>query len=511
MLQKAINRLLTGPTALGIDISNGRINLALLGQTRTRIMLMGSAQAPVPQGVIANGDVKDYAALTKAVRDLMKKNKINSGKIAISLVAQPSLVQIMNIPKQGPVNTRKYLQNELKHCPLLPGKNVFFDYCGIPPLGAKKENRAFVVAAEHKKVNDMGMALAKVRINIEAIEPASIAAARAIYASKIDKEFDNNILLCTFSDNILNMCVFRHGGLDFIRSRDIGSASLDSPESIASFTDEVNAIAEFYRAEVSESSCKWEVIVSLEQTSQSDSHLLEKLQFMLKDFMITLNTPQNRLEGTQIASEKKASDVSLAAIGLALKLLTTTGPKVKIDLLPAQVLEVNSTKKLVLVAANIVTTLILIMILAIGMTNVKVHKTELALKELANDKSSNETQALIKEREKIARLAQFHNQKLDSINAVVPQSKEPDWSEMLIEIRHRTPQFLRIAELVCEEKAKLMLFGQALSYEDVYRFVEALGGSPLIESATLVGTEKDSKYTNTVLYSIELALKGSQS
>ena len=42
-------------TALGIDITNGMINLALLKSGKNSVKLLKAASAPVPEGVIKNG------------------------------------------------------------------------------------------------------------------------------------------------------------------------------------------------------------------------------------------------------------------------------------------------------------------------------------------------------------------------------------------------------------------------------------------------------------------------
>ncbi len=54
-------------TALGIDISNGRINLALLRKNSSGVELIKTAAGPVPEGAIKNGNVGDPAILARGI------------------------------------------------------------------------------------------------------------------------------------------------------------------------------------------------------------------------------------------------------------------------------------------------------------------------------------------------------------------------------------------------------------------------------------------------------------
>ena len=63
-------------TALGIDISDGRINLALLKQNAKGIELLKAASGPVPDGAVKDGNVEEPVILSKAIKELKTRNKI---------------------------------------------------------------------------------------------------------------------------------------------------------------------------------------------------------------------------------------------------------------------------------------------------------------------------------------------------------------------------------------------------------------------------------------------------
>ena len=87
-------------TALGIDISDGRISLALLKQNANGIELLKAASSPVPDGAVKDGNVEDPVILSQAIKGLRARNKIRGiNRTAVSLLTKPAISQILDIPK----------------------------------------------------------------------------------------------------------------------------------------------------------------------------------------------------------------------------------------------------------------------------------------------------------------------------------------------------------------------------------------------------------------------------
>ena len=84
-------------TALGIDISDGMINMALIGQNAKGIELLKAASVPVPEGAIKDGNIENPAKLAKAITELRTRNKIKIRQAGISLFTKPTVLQIFNI------------------------------------------------------------------------------------------------------------------------------------------------------------------------------------------------------------------------------------------------------------------------------------------------------------------------------------------------------------------------------------------------------------------------------
>ena len=81
-----------------------------------------------------------------------------------------------------------------------------------------------------------------------------------------------------------------------------------------------------------------------------------------------------------------------------------------------------------------------------------------------------------------------------------------DYSKLLDDIRQRTPRALCITSLFGDENSRVRIEGRSLSYEAVNLFVDLLGKSELIDSATLIGTEKDESLAGFISYSVACSL-----
>lgn len=496
----------TNQISLGIDISADRISLALLRQTKDGIKLVGAAGADVPAGVISNGNITDAAAVADAIKDFKLRDKIRGKPAVISLFAKPVLTQVMDLPKQVPGNISQYVHNEVRHCAILPNKNIALDYCGISSLAQAGCGRIFAVAAENDRLVQITRALNQAGFNIRAVEPPVCACARALYAKNIAKKFDSNVLMATVRDNVVGLCVFRNQSLDFIRSKQIGQVLDESGQGRGRLAEEINAILQFYEMEVPDSSGKWEFIVVLDESGPAAKEIGEFLKQRFPSVDVQVSTPESICRDTPIVADSEAPKTSLVAVGLAMKLMDTGQPKLKINLLPAETAERIAARKHALITANIAGAILIIVILAVGVLSHKLKNANEKILIMRQKQALEATQALLEHQQIISGQVDSLSAKLDEIKRVLPSGSTANWGEILDDIAQRTPRALCITSLFGEDNAKITIKGRSLSYQAVHLFVDMLGKSGFVDSADLIGTEKDQGPGELLSYSIVCSL-----
>jgi Tfp pilus assembly PilM family ATPase/Tfp pilus assembly protein PilN len=498
--------MLRTKTALGIDISETLINLALLKKGKNGVQLLKTASSSVPDGVIKNGNIEDYATLSKAIRELKTRNKIRASRAAVSLLARPVLVQIMDIPKQVPTNIRQFIYNELKRCIVLSGKKIASDFYGIGSRERTGNSRLFVVATDWQKVTEIAKACNQAGLNVEAIEPPLLAYARAFYDKKIAGKFDCNVLMAILQGNALTICVFRKQTVDFVRTKDISKETTEPDKLCQWLADQINAIIQFYDVEVPDSPGNWEISVIANESVQLPDDAEKSLKAKVAGGNLQVRTPENAYLDTPVWQSGGSDRPSPVAIGLAMKLLGTEQSNLRINLLPPELARVTATKKDALITANIAAAILLLMVLAAGGLALMAKKVNENIAYKKQTQSLQDIRTLLREQELIDRQIKQLSDRADLLNVISSSHDDVDWPHLLNDIRLGTPKTVRITSLFAKGSSRMALEGLSLSYEDVHLFVDMLNKSEHIDSASLSEAEKDNRTGGLVRYAIECSL-----
>ena len=497
-------------TALGIDISNGRINMALFRKSSGGVELIKTATGPVPEGAIKNGNVEDAAILARGIKELRTRSKIRIRlrQAAVSLVARPMLMQIIEVPKQAPTGVGQFVHNEVKHCVALSGKKITLDFCGIGSGGRHGNERVFVVAADNQKVAQIFKACTLARVNVEAIEPPLVSYIRAFYAKKIAGSFDRNVLIAVLQNNALTLCAFKKQTVDFVRTRDITENRAEPSELYQWLAKEINAIIQFYDIEFPDSPGRWEISVVTDGAIQLQDDAEEFLKAKVACESLQVKTSKDAYQDTPIKQSKSSTktETSVVAIGLAMKLLATDQSNLKINLLPSEAAEVKSFKKHALITGNIISAVLLVMVLAIGGLMFRIKKVNANIAHKKQQSSQNISE-LVKENKLLDRRIKQSSDGPGQLKVILSTHRDSNWVGLLSDLRARAPKTVCITNLFSKGSSRIFLEGLALSYESVRLFVNMLDKSEHVDSASLIETEKDDEESGLVRYAISCSLK----
>jgi len=497
--------MLSSKTALGIDISNGRISLALLRQKGDGIELLKSASSPVPDGAIKDGNVEDPVILAQAIKAFRNRNKIRGlNRAGVSLLTSPSILQILDIPKGAPANIGQLVQNEVKSCVALSGKEIASDFCRIKS-GQGQGKHLLAVATDSQKVAQLTEACNRGGLNAEVFEPPLLAYARALYAKKIEGKFDCDVLIAVLRDGVLSLCVFRKQTLDFIGTRNISEEKTEPNELCRWLAEEINAIIRFYDTESADSSGKWEVTVVSESMLLPDD-AEQSLKDKITSASLQVRTDETACQDTLVAQDSGLEKPSVVAIGLAMRLLNKNGDSLRINLIPPESADVKSFKKHLLITANIIAAILLLMILAACGLSLMANRVNKSIVNKKKTQLSQETHNLLVEQKLLEKQIRQLSDRPTRLNSILSSRYALDWAHILEDVRNRTPKTVRITNLYSNENTRMYMQGEALSYEVVHLFVKMLNDSDYISSASLAESEKGEKAGGLVSYTINCSL-----
>jgi hypothetical protein len=509
---------LSNNTALGVDISNNQISLALLRKSKGGVELVKAASGSVPEGAIKNGNIEEPDLLAKSIRELKSRNKIRVRlrQAAVSLMAKPMLLQIIETPKSadgGPANVGQFVHNEVKHCVALSGKRIAMDFCGVGSGGKPGGDRLLVVAADNENVAQIVKVCNLARVNVEVIEPSLLAHVRAFYAKKIAGRFDCNVLLTVLQRDTLTLCVLKRQSIDFIRTRDIDKDKIEPGVLCEWVASEINAVIQFYDSvDNSDNSGKWDIMVVADSVQLPDD-AQQSLKAKLTVGTLQVRRPEDACQDTPIVKDdaQVKTGASAVAIGLAMKLLVPNEPNFRINLLPPEATDVKTFKRHALITANVVAAVIFGMVIAVAVLGLIAKNVNAEIDRKKKDNSVSDLKVLFKEEKMLdSRMKQLSGEP-GRLNDILDSRGDFDWSGLLNDIKKGTPKTVSITSMFSKGDSTISLEGVGLSYEAIRWFVNALGESGYIATASLAETEKDDERGGLIRYTINCLRKSAPS
>ena len=488
-------------TALGVDISQGMINLALLRQSAKGIELVKSASGPVPDGAIEDGCIADSAALARAIRELRKRNRMRARRAAVSLSVSPVITNILEIPQGSPRNVGQRIRDELKSYVALSGREIAFDFCGIKS-GQGSEGRLLAVAADDEDISELIRTCFRAGLNVEAVEPAMLAYVRALYAEKIEGRFDCSVLIGLLHDNNLTLCVFRKQTLDLVRVEDISAEKAEPDKLCRRLAGEINTIIKFYDVEVPDSDAKWEVTVFGDRVQlPDDAEDFLRAETSSSDLDVISGT--DAFQDMVVGQKSRQERPSALAVSLAMGLLNMCETGLKLNLVPPESAEVRSVKKqLILTTVVVVLVIPLLAFLAGKGFSLLTDEVQKRIEHKKQTEVSRDASDLLKEQEFLERQIELLSER-HGLKAILGSRKSVDWASILDDVKRSTPEAVRITALYNKGETEIGLEGLALSYEAARSFVERLNESEHIDLASLSEATREDAAGGLVTYSID--------
>jgi type IV pilus assembly protein PilM len=84
---------------VGLDITPSRVTAVTLTKKGKAYTVQTTASAPMPDGVMRDGEVLDVGALAQVLRTLFAENKIKDKRVAVGIANQRCVVRVVDLPK----------------------------------------------------------------------------------------------------------------------------------------------------------------------------------------------------------------------------------------------------------------------------------------------------------------------------------------------------------------------------------------------------------------------------
>jgi type IV pilus assembly protein PilM len=513
-------------TMIGIDIGEDHVHVVKLRRTGRGLSLLGMASFPTPDGAITGASIANPRLLADALRQAMKAYEIGGGIAVAGLPGRAAASRVLDLPVMSREELTSVIAGEMEHYRVIPANQGTFDFV---PLGdASEESRrqkVLVMAADARIVEGYRDTLRLAGLQMAALEPTALAAARAAFPS-LPRD---GVAFITVGARSSELAVFHGGTLRYLRQLDVGAADLKAgrvavaveagegerreeesrpaipvlaaPSGAAdSFAFEIQRSIDFYHREAPAAARVERVVLcaDMDQLPELDRRLEETL-----GLPVSLCEPFNGIS----YSDRRFNPASLsrlgpgcsAAVGLALRGLEEAppadgeeGPQApRIDLASA-----GPEAKLARAAPRwltrgLVASVALVLVVLTGW--ISLHRS-LARRQAELAAARSELAAVSQEEQERISAAR----RAEEARRIVQLHGLP-WSDILLHVSASMPDQVWLTSVRVESGNTLRLEGYALSASSVATLMESFARSPLFSGPQMSSIVKQTVGPSTVV------------
>jgi Tfp pilus assembly protein PilN len=488
-------------TALGIDIGERRISVALVERDGQSVRTVAAASGDLPAGEAGQQELVQGKVLSRLLAQLGKRSQIHGAKAAVAVSVDSLVTQLLDMPKHVPTNIGEFVKSELQQYVALSGKNVISDFCGV---GSGVLKRLLAVAADEDEIQEMVEGCNAARIAVDVVEPSMLAYARAFLEGRKESRHDGDVMIAMLGPRTLTVNLFLRGTLDFVRVRNL-PRDTSTPQSLCAWlAEELRAVARYYDAQASPAGRDWQTCVVLRDSEHRTDEIEALLAAEAGMTSFTVVDAWEPLAGSPSTGDER---ISTTAVGAALALLGTAGTNLKVNLLPKSVADARSLSRHA-VATAIVGVVVFLGIFAT--TQLLARTTSAMDRRIEQTRLSEElyaAPALIAEEKFLDQEISRIRLRLDPLRKAMTGRHEADWPDILDAVRQAAPANVSITQLQCGDGKTLSLKGFTPSCPAAETFVRNLESQRPFESISLALVQRQQDTSGRLEYRIDCLLK----
>ncbi len=496
-------------TALGIDIGEHRVSVALVEKDARGWKVVASADAELPGENPGQGGAGQVKVLSHVLRRLGRRAAVRRAKAAVAVSAGPMVMQLLDVPGPVPPNIGEFVRQELRQYVLLSGRDVLSDFCGIgAPAGPRK--RLLAVGVDRTLVTRMARVCMAAGVDITAAEPSVLACARGLLAVEKQARYNHTVLIGMLGARDLAMCLFRKGVLDFVRVRAIPPEAGTITAMGTWLTEELRTVMRYCDTAAARDGVQWQVKVVVRNGTYTAGNLAPLVIAEADMSTVAVVDPGLNREG-QVSSPDSPSNetASMVAVGAALKLLDAEADEFGISLVPDEVRQARRLSRHVLAAANAAALVIIGMLLAGQLLARATGAMHQRIEQTRVSRQLHTAPALIAQERALDREIDGIEQQLKHLT-VVRTEPAPDWSAVLHAVGQATTPDMRITHLASSDNRNLTVNGLVQSTEAVEAFVRNLDGREPFAAVRLARIQRKEDRSGLIEYQVNGLLKVSE-
>jgi type IV pilus assembly protein PilM len=211
-------------SVIGLDIGSSAVRATEVTRTRRGVIVQKFAQVGLPEGWVADGEIREPGLVATALRRLWAEGGFGSRNVVLGLSGQRVIVRQAEVPVMPESDFRSALKFQAMDLIPIPVDDALLDFVLVPDR-ATRDTMQILLAAAPRAVVDAHLAvLREASLTAVAIDPAPVAMIRATH--NIVDESGGNLALVDIGAESTTIVVREDGRLCFSRTLKSGGGDL---------------------------------------------------------------------------------------------------------------------------------------------------------------------------------------------------------------------------------------------------------------------------------------------
>lgn len=211
---------------VGLDVGTSGIRAVQVKADRRSgaFEIVKAASVELPRGAIRNGTVADEKAVVKALRDLWKRGRFSTRRVAVGIADSGVLTRQVDLPWMPPADFRTALRYQVADALPVDVGTVELDYHLLAEIQRTDErgqtadmNRILIVAANRDAIEREAAVLRKARLEPVAVDSSAFALIRAACGGHLPTDGDTHAIADVGADQ-LSVVIHQAGQPRFLRT-----------------------------------------------------------------------------------------------------------------------------------------------------------------------------------------------------------------------------------------------------------------------------------------------------
>lgn len=175
--------LRSATSAIGVDIGSGHARVAQVKRSGAGHALTGYGCTSMPAGAVIEGEIMDVAAVSVAIRDLMKRSGIRGRDVHTGVSTQNVVVRLIDLPYLPKGELEGAMRYQVQEYIPMPVAESVVDYGVLGEFATESDEHMMellLVAARRQAIDAVLGAFEDAKLNLHGIEVASFALTRAL-------------------------------------------------------------------------------------------------------------------------------------------------------------------------------------------------------------------------------------------------------------------------------------------------------------------------------------------